>query len=166
MIRGLLIILCILPSSSFLFAQHVTLHHLIGFHSQNDSIIYNELKEHGWRYHGIQYDVPRKPRMYAFDQTEARAARLYLYSYQKKPLCKVELICNDVEGFNAAIRDSLSAYGFLPELERGAPDEENLRITSSAYFVNNDAAVPVHALILYFEERNKPKVSLTIYSNK
>jgi hypothetical protein len=78
----------------------------------------------------------------------------------------VELVSSNVAAFNTIIRDSLSAYGFIPEADRRVPDEEDLKITSSAYFVNNDARIPVHALILYYEERRTPKVSLTIYEDE
>ncbi len=104
--------------------------------------------------------------MYVLQRRNVPEARLYLYNQHKKALCKVELVCSDVASFNRSIRDSLRAYGFVPETERRAPDEENLKITSSAYFVNRDATIPLHALILYFEERNKPKVSLTIYDDE
>ncbi len=147
-------------------AQRITLHHLMGFHSMDDSLISRQLQQDGWHYHGVQQGVLRKPRMYSLATPVAPDAQLYLYSYHKKPLCKVELVSSDVESFNATIRDSLGAYGFMPDMEGQAPDEEKLKITSSAAFVNRDAIMPVHALILYFEERRCPKVSLTIYGDE
>lgn len=162
--RALLLFLFLIPMSAA-FGQYITLHHLMGFHSLNDSVIYRQLKQVGWRYYGVQYDILRKPRMYALEgNSRTQGAQLYLFGYRKKPLCKVELVSNDVAGFNAIIRDSLSAYGFQPEMDVNTPDEEGLKITTSASFVNKDAATPVHALILYFEERHKPRVSLTIYA--
>ncbi len=135
----------------------------MGFHSLYDSLISRQLRSDGWRYHGVQQTLPRKPRMYAIG---APVAQLYLYSYHKKPLCKVELVSSDVTAFNTTIRDSLCAYGFVADTDNPAPDEEKLKITASANFVNRDAAMPVHALILYFEERRRPRVSLTIYGDE
>jgi hypothetical protein len=163
--RALLPLYCLLFLSTA-YAQRITLNHLMRIHSLEDTAIGAQLKQAGWQYLGVQKDVLRKPRMYSLNVPATPEARLYLYSYRKKPLCKVELVCDDVDGFNTIIRDSLAAYGFRPDMDHMAPDEENLKITSSAYFINKDAALPVHALILYFEERQKPKVSLTIYGDE
>jgi hypothetical protein len=148
------------------FAQDISLHYLMRIHSADDSAIYAVLKQYGWAYRGIQRDVLRKPRMFSHGDNAAPEATLYLYSYHKKPLCKVELVSRNVADFNTTIRDSLRAYGFVPDMDHKAPDEDNLKITTSAYFINRDAAMPVHALILYFEERHQPKVSLTIYGDE
>ena len=148
-------------------AQRVSLRHLMRIHSADDSAIYLMLRQAGWAYRGIQYDVLRKPRMFALNDQTAAEAKLYLYSYHRKPLCKLELVCSDVQGFNRSIRDSLHAYGFVPDLEHKAPEEENLKTTSStAFFVNNDTRIPVHALILYYQEKRRQKVSLTIYGDQ
>ncbi len=165
MCRFLIIAFALLHAGN-LAAQRITLHHLMGFHSLDDSAISAQLREDGWRYHGIQQTLPRKPRMYASRGNTCTEARIFIYQYQKKPLSKVELVCSDVAAFNTTIRDSMGAYGFVPDVERHAPDEENLKISSAANFVNMDAALPVHALILYYEERRRPRVSLTIYADE
>lgn len=163
--RASLLLLCLISLNAVL-GQRITLHRLMRIHSADDSAIYKELRQDGWSYQGVQKDVLRKPRMFSRGDVNAPESRLYLYSYHKKPLCKIELVSADVSGFNAKIRDSLRAYGFVPDMDHNAPDEENLKTTSSAYFVNRDAAMPVHALILYFEEKRQPKVSLTIYGDE
>jgi hypothetical protein len=162
----LLSLLCCLLLSVSSPAQHISLFHLMRIHGLDDTVIYQQLKQKGWRYYGIQYDVLRKPRMFALEGKNLPYAQLYLYNYHKKALCKVELVSSDVAGFNATIRDSLGAYGFVPETDKPAPEEENLKISSSAYYVNKDAAMPIRALILYYKERRKPMVSLTIFGDE
>jgi hypothetical protein len=149
-------------------AQHITLRHLMAFHSLDDSAINRELRKEGWRYRGVQHNMLRKPRMYVCQGGNIAGkgipdAQLFLYDYRRKPLCKVELVYTDVDRFNAIIRDSLWAYGFNADASSPLPDEQDLRITSSATYVNRDAGEPIKALILYFTEKNSPRVSLTIF---
>jgi hypothetical protein len=152
-------------------AQRITLRHLMAFHSMDDSAISRELMKEGWRYKGVQYNMLRKPRMYAYKGKQLAGGtipdgQLFLYNYHKKPLCKVELVCTDVNHFNSLIRDSLSYYGFQAEADSHLANEQKLKATASASFVNRDASEPIHALILYFEEKHSARVSLTIFAEQ
>jgi len=108
----------------------------------------------------------RKPRLFIIRDGDDHPTQLYFYRSRNNPLCKLELVSDEVAHFNKTIRDSLEAYGFLPETDQRAPDEDNLTIKSSAFFINNDTEVPLHALILYFEQHGQAMVSLTIYSGR
>jgi hypothetical protein len=147
-------------------AQQIMLSQLMGLHSLGGRPLAASLRALGWRDRGVQAGLPKKPRLFVILDGDQRPTQLYFYCSRSSPLCKLELVSDDVSNFNRFIRDSLDDYGFEPETTQRAPDEENLRISSSAYFVNRDLAIPIYALILYFEQRGQPMVSLTLYSGR
>jgi hypothetical protein len=157
--------MCCVAVSADAGAQRITLSQLMSLHSLGERPLAASLRALGWRDKGLQNDLPRKPRLFIILDGDEHPTRLYFYRSRNNPLCKLELVSDEVMAFNRNIRDSLNYYGFLPETEQRAPDEDNLIIKSSAYFVNHDIAVPLHALILYYERRGRQYVSLTIYSD-
>ncbi|MBS1615288.1 MAG: hypothetical protein JST06_04130 [Bacteroidetes bacterium] len=146
-------------------AQKITLNELISLHSQEWAPLSNTLKMSGWREKGIQYDLPHKPQLFIILDGDEHPILLYAYRSRRSPLCKLELVSDDVYQFNKYIRDSLQHYGFFPDLVKRPAEEENLKVKSTALFVNHDLPQAMHALILYFEQRGRQMVSMTLYSD-
>lgn len=156
----------LLLSGRVVTAQDITLSQLISLHSQEAAPLNESLHKMGWRDKGIQYDMPHKPQLFIILDGDEHPLHLYAYRSRRSPLCKLELVSDEVRRFNKDIRDSLQHYGFFPDLSQRAAEEENLKVKRTALFVNRDLPLPVYALILYFDQHGQPMVSLTIYTDQ
>lgn len=152
-----------LTSAPAVHAQRIRLQQLMMLHGMDEMALIRTMRSMGWRNQGTQWNMPKKPLLFTVAQGRKYLSRLYVFRSRAVPLSKLELVSSAVDSFNRQIRDSLSFYGFQPEMKERAAEEENLRISSSAYFVNRDLEIPVYALILYYREHGEDLVSLTIY---